>query len=139
MLTSSLIDFCKAVFVWDAARSLTPFAIGLLWTMQRRWARSLGTGGRFGNLFCPFLQVIVKAAGQSSALGRSFHVYNPRSPSYAALATLLRVPPVPVQIFWQKAFISCSIVLMCMCVRFIYRHVAACAEVMNTNMKPCCI
>ncbi|CAE7862218.1 pho2a [Symbiodinium sp. KB8] len=47
-------------------------------------------------------KVIVRAAGQSSALGRSFHVYNPRSPSYAALATLLRVPPVPVQIFWQK-------------------------------------
>ncbi|CAE7261295.1 hetM [Symbiodinium sp. CCMP2456] len=47
-------------------------------------------------------KVIVRAAARSSVLGRSFHVYNPRSPSYAALATLLRVPPVPLQIFWQK-------------------------------------
>eukprot|EP00439_Symbiodinium_sp_Y106_P013449 s5529_g1.t3 len=47
-------------------------------------------------------KVIVRAAAKSSALGRSFNVYNPHSPSYAALATLLRVPPVPVQIFWQK-------------------------------------
>ncbi|CAE7820445.1 hetM, partial [Symbiodinium sp. CCMP2592] len=47
-------------------------------------------------------KAIVRAAAKSSALGRPFNVYNPHSPSYAALATLLRVPPVPVQIFWQK-------------------------------------